>query len=219
MGVSLAGIRGTSWETGPRQATKLAVLAAGRLVARVRTAMAILAVASCLAAAMPAAAANYPLELISPRAVGTSPSSGLAAMPSGHRIFKAYPGLEYNIRAVVIGGAYPFTFALSNAPSGMSINADGTITWPNPTGTTVTPTSDGYRCRRYAGIVIVDDHCDHRLGSNLLTRVTATTRQMEVARRLGGRCAKVHTSGTNADIVYFRTGTYTPAGIGAVERW
>ena len=213
MGVSLAGIRRTSWETGPRQATKLAVLAAGRLVARVHTAMAILAVASCLAAAMPAAAANYPLELIAPRAVGTSPSSGLAAMPSGHRIFKAYPGLEYNIRAVVIGGAYPFTFALSNMPSGMSINADGTISWPNPTGTTATPT------------LTVTDAEGTRVSSSWTITVATTGFKFVDASNGndtsdGSRAApwrtlaKVHTSGTNADIVYFRTGTYTPAGIG-----
>lgn len=79
-------------------------------------------------------AANYPLELVSPRAAGSAPSSGQPAISSVNRIFWAYPGIEYNIRATVIGGAYPYTFSLSNAPSGMTIDErTGTIRWPNPT--------------------------------------------------------------------------------------
>lgn len=87
-------------------------------------------------------AANYPLQLISPRAAGTSPDAGGPAISQNHRIFWAYPGLEYNIRASVIGGAYPFTYTLSNAPAGMTVNpATGTIVWLNPpNGATATPT-------------------------------------------------------------------------------
>jgi hypothetical protein len=85
-------------------------------------------------------AAIYPLELVSPRAAGTSPAAGQPAISPNNRIFWAYPGLEYNIRATVIGGAYPFTFSLSNAPQGMSINnLTGEIRWSNPSGA-ATPT-------------------------------------------------------------------------------
>jgi hypothetical protein len=69
----------------------------------------------------------YTLEItnIGPVADGRSTSN---------RIYWAYPGIDYNIRAAVVGGAYPFTYSLSNAPSGMSIDADtGEITWTNPT--------------------------------------------------------------------------------------
>ena len=94
-----------------------------RLVAVcLRRVQAALVVVGHVITATAAAAANYSLELVSPRAAGTAASAGLAVMPSGHRIFKAYPGLPYNIRAVVTGGAYPFTFSLANAPSGMTIN-------------------------------------------------------------------------------------------------
>lgn len=87
-----------------------------------------------------ASAANYPLQLISPRTAGTSSDVGGPNISSNHRIFWAYPGLEYNIRASVIGGAYPYTFALSNAPAGMTITSTtGTITWTNPTAN-ATPT-------------------------------------------------------------------------------
>lgn len=84
----------------------------------------------------------YPLELAFPRAAGSVPTSGQPAISSNHRIFWAYPGIEYNIRAVVLGGAYPFTFSLSNAPAGMTINATtGEISWPSPKeGAHVTPT-------------------------------------------------------------------------------
>lgn len=93
----------------------------------------ILTVAFALALATPAAAAVYPLELVSPRAAGSSPTAGGPTIGSANRIFRAYPGLEYNIRAVVFGGAYPYTFSLTNAPAGMTIDSrTGTIVWPNP---------------------------------------------------------------------------------------
>lgn len=54
-------------------------------------------------------------------------------MSSNNRIFRAYPGIEYNIRTGVIGGAYPYTFRLSNAPTGMTVNANtGEIKWSSP---------------------------------------------------------------------------------------
>lgn len=95
-----------------------------------------------IAVVEPLHAAIYPLELASPRAAGTSSAVGQPAISSNNRIFWAYPGFEYNVRAAVLGGAYPFTFSLSNAPSGMTINAStGEITWPNPpAGTSATPT-------------------------------------------------------------------------------
>lgn len=87
--------------------------------------------------------ARYPLELVSPREAGTSPSpdDGSPAIPAGHRIFRAYPGLEYNIRAVVLGGSYPFRFELSDAPAGMTIDSrTGEIRWPKPSGEQSRPT-------------------------------------------------------------------------------
>jgi hypothetical protein len=75
-------------------------------------------------------AANMTLEIINIKPAGT----GSPAIPSTNRIFRAYPGIEYNIRAAVIGGLYPYTYSLSIAPSGMTIDSrTGEITWPNPT--------------------------------------------------------------------------------------
>ena len=36
---------------------------------------------------------------------------------------RAYPGIEYNIRPAIKGGAYPYTFDLTEAPEGMKIDA------------------------------------------------------------------------------------------------
>ncbi|MCL4874167.1 right-handed parallel beta-helix repeat-containing protein [bacterium] len=75
----------------------------------------------------PAFAANYPLEIVNIKPAGTG------GMTANNRIFRAYPGIEYNIRAGVIGGLYPYTFSLSSAPSGMTINSStGEISWASP---------------------------------------------------------------------------------------
>lgn len=43
---------------------------------------------------------------------------------------KAYPGIEYNVRMGVVGGKYPYTFSLREAPNGMLINEEtGEISW------------------------------------------------------------------------------------------
>jgi hypothetical protein len=72
----------------------------------------------------------YALEILNIKPAGT----GNPPIPASNRIFHAYPGIEYNIRAAVIGGVYPYTFSLSGAPAGMTINPNtGEISWPNPT--------------------------------------------------------------------------------------
>jgi hypothetical protein len=77
-------------------------------------------------------AASFPLRILHPRAVGTSPDAGAPAIEASHRIYWAYPGIEYNVRATVVGGAYPYRYELTNAPAGMTIDASGTISWPDP---------------------------------------------------------------------------------------
>jgi hypothetical protein len=157
-----------------------------------------------------ALAANYSLELVSPRAAGTSPISGAPAIGAGNRIFKAYPGIEYNIRAVVIGGAYPYTFSLSGAPAGMTIDArTGEIRWPNATGTSVTPTitvtdSEGtVRSSPWtiavttAGFKFVDAANGSALGTGAIGSPFRTISDLYT-----------NTNSNNTDMVYFRNGTY-----------
>ncbi|HEX7011762.1 MAG TPA: Ig domain-containing protein [Steroidobacteraceae bacterium] len=176
----------------------------------VRAALAASALFCALLIAGPALAANYPLELVSPRAVGTAPASGNAAITAGNRIFKAYPGIEYNIRAVVVGGEYPYTFSLSNAPSGMTIDSrTGEITWPNPTGSSVTPTitvRDAEGTVRSSpwtitvtteGFWFVDAVNGSPSGNGTINSPWRTISNM--ANASGPRAG---------DIVYFRNGTY-----------
>ena len=157
---------------------------------------------------------NYELELVSPRAAGTAPSaeSGTPTMPSGHRIFKAYPGIEYNIRAVVIGGAYPYTFSLSNAPAGMTINArTGEISWPNPQAN-AEPT-----------ITVRDMEGTERSSSWAITVTTSGFRFVDSVNgddsNAGTLAApwqtypKVFNTTSASDIIYYRSGSYNHDGL------
>lgn len=92
---------------------------------------------------MTAQAQSYEtLQMLRPVAVGAA-GTGLDAE---NRVYRAYTGIEYNIHADARGGKWPYTYSLSNAPAGMTIEAGpctvigptctaGTITWPSPTGT------------------------------------------------------------------------------------
>jgi hypothetical protein len=82
------------------------------------------------------------MQMLRPVAVGAA-GTGLDAE---NRVYRAYTGIEYNIHADARGGKWPYTYSLSNAPAGMTIEAGpcttigptctaGTITWPSPTGT------------------------------------------------------------------------------------
>lgn len=66
--------------------------------------------------------AHFPLEIIQPQ----------PGLDLRNRFYKAYPGLEYNVRLAVIGGAYPYAFELTAGPTGMSMDARGEITWSDP---------------------------------------------------------------------------------------
>ncbi len=88
-------------------------------------------------------AQTYPtLQLIRPVAPGTF-GVGLDA---NNRVYRAYPGTPYEIHADAVGGRWPYTYSLTNAPTGMTIETGpcvtigqgctaGTITWPNPQAT------------------------------------------------------------------------------------
>lgn len=100
-------------------------------------------VCGVLLIAAPAWAQNhYTLTMIRPKAIGAA-GTGLDA---DSRIYRANSGLTYAIRIEAIGGNWPYTYELSNAPAGMTVEAGpcstngatctaGTITWVNPTST------------------------------------------------------------------------------------
>jgi hypothetical protein len=138
-----------------------------------------------------------------------SPSS---ALPSHHRVRRAYTGLEFSFRASVIGGAYPYTYELSNAPAGMTVNARGVVTWPNPTSTATN-----------VQLIVRDAF----LASTSVTwTVTVGTSGFKFVDAVSGSDAaagtfaapwqtiqKVYNSAAPTDIIYFFEGTYTFAGI------
>lgn len=153
------------------------------------------------------------LELISPIASGT----GTPAMHSGHRIYKAYPGIAYNIRCVVTGGSYPYTFALTNAPSGMTINANtGEINWPSPTtgqsGANPTVTVTDAESTQVQGswtIAVTTSGFKFIDAVNGTALPNGTGTLANPIRTL----ADVKNGGaTFSDILYFRAGNYTLGG-------
>lgn len=176
-------------------------------------------VSSCLLFAItmvfvrPAFAQNhFPLEVTNIKPVGSIPSG----LDADSRIYRAYTGFTYNIRPAVIGGNYPYTFSLSNAPSGMAINANtGEITWSNPQAN-ATPT------------LTVRDASGAQVNSSWT--ITVGTSRFKFIDAVNGRnasnngCSSSCGTGSQAspwrtikdmylnaaadDITYFRAGTY-----------
>lgn len=88
-----------------------------------------------------------PFQIARPVGVGAA-GVGLNA---SNRIYRAYTGIPYQIHADAVGGRWPYSYSLSGAPAGMTIEAGpcdnigprgctaGTITWPSPTTGTTNP--------------------------------------------------------------------------------
>jgi len=155
-------------------------------------------------------AANYPLELTNIRA------AGVKGMDPNHRNFRAYPGIMYNIRAAVVGGAYPYVYSLKTAPEGMTINSQsGEISWPDPqadTAPTITVTdSEGAEVSATWSIKVT------ATGFKFVDAVRGRSAQSGEGGAAAGTgtrdnpwrtlCDVYHAGGPN-DIVYFRSGTY-----------
>ena len=151
----------------------------------------------------PGGTADYPLEIIQPR----------AGLTTENRFYKAYPGIEYNVRLGVIGGLYTtFIFSLPTAPSGMTINSvTGEITWPSPS---VSPDPYNVTAR------VVDSEGSQQ---EVSWTVTVTTAGFKFIDSVSGNdsndgslgapwasMAKIPDSSAG-DFLYFRTGSYSSA--------
>lgn len=165
---------------------------------------ALLAIA--MAGGQPAYAANYPLEIANIR-------SGLGA---NNRIARAYPGIEYNIRAAVVGGAYPYSYLLTNAPSGMTISAQtGLISWPNPQAS-ATPTltvvdSEGTRVSATWTITVTSTgfrFIDGTNGRNAAGNGCSSNCGTGTAANPWRTISDMYYNGASGEFVYFRNGTY-----------
>ena len=157
--------------------------------------------------------ANFPLEITNIKPAGT----GNPAIPSTNRIFRAYPGIEYNIRAAVIGGVYPYTYSLSKAPSGMTINADtGEISWPNPQADsgsitlTVKDSEDTTVTTNWAISVSTNGFLFVNASYSSNETGSITQPYKSLINMLNGT-----NSSNETDIVYFRDGNYQLAAFNA----
>lgn len=159
-------------------------------------------------------AANFPLEIINIKPAGT----GDPAIPSSNRIFRAYPGVEYNIRAAVVGGLYPFSYSLYSGPAGMTIDSStGEISWPNPqsnSGTitlSVTDAENTTATTNWAitvgttGFIFVDS-----------TDVTSTETG-GIDEPYKSISSLLTNTSSMTDIVYFREGNYTFANFNSAN--
>ena len=177
------------------------------------------AFALCIGGAARAAAQHFPLEITSPKPVGPAPNG----LDGNHRVYRAYPGLEYNIRVAVVGGTFPYRFALSGQPAGMIIDAGtGGISWPSPAASatinvSVTDSAGASSQTTWGvtvgtkGFVFVDAARGRDLaGTNGCTAACGTGTVENPWRTL----EDVYKGATGSDIVYLRAGSYSlPPGI------
>lgn len=144
-------------------------------------------------------AADYPLEIIQPQ----------PSLNTFNRFYKAYPGIEYNVRLGVIGGSYPLSYELTTAPSGMAINSStGEITWSNPVGAGSPHTV----------LVTVEDQ--ESTTTTVTWPITVTTSGFKFVDSTVGSSgdgtigspyktlADAHSNAATNDFLYFRGGTY-----------
>jgi Putative Ig domain len=152
-------------------------------------------------------AATYSLQIIAPR----------SGMTVTNRYYKAYPGLDYNVQVSVVGGTYPYTYALSGAPSGMTVDPNsGIIDWPSPAASS----------NPYAVTVNVTDSAGTK--ATVQWPITVTTAGFGFVDAVNGKTVAQGGTGTSSNpwktiadwyntkydsskaglFLYFRAGTY-----------
>lgn len=156
--------------------------------------------------------APHSLEIISPH----------PSFDANHRVFRAYPGWEYNICIACDGGVYPYLYELtSGVPAGMTIDAfTGEITWPNPTSNAtptvrVTDVLGSTTTRSWTIVVSASGfrHMDAVSGSDSNDGILVADGGSGPWQTMN----KLFTSGGATNIAYFDSGTYTFAGISVTE--
>ena len=168
------------------------------------------------------------LQMVRPIATGVA-GTGL---DSHNRVYRAYQGITYTIHADARGGHWPYTYRLSNAPTGMTISAGpcsgdtlvtctaGEITWTNPqaTASDVVVTvrdADGNEVSGTWSVTVsitapgTDGFCfiDSALGND----TTGSGTLASPWATLG----KAKTDCGQYSILYLRTGTYTTPTVAA----
>ena len=147
---------------------------------------------------------NQTLSILNIKPAGT----GTPALSANARIFRAYPGIEYNIRAGVVGGQYPYTFSLSNAPAGMPVSNKGVVSWANPASSASNIT---LRATDQDGDY-VDATWSITVGTSGFIFVDSShtgTEAGSISQPYNSIQDILDLSSHESDIVYFRDGTYT----------
>jgi hypothetical protein len=158
-----------------------------------------------------------------PVAIGTA-GTGLDA---DNRIYRAYQGITYTIHADAVGGSWPYTYSLSNAPSGMTIEAGpcttigptctaGTITWVNPQATasniTVRITDKDGDYVEGTWSVTVSTTAPGTDGFCFINASTGNDSGSGTLNSPWQTLAKAQASCGQSSILYLRGGTYATAG-------
>jgi hypothetical protein len=158
-------------------------------------------------------AANYNLEIIQPQ----------PSLNTANRYYKAYPGIEYNVKVGVFGGTFPFVYSLTTYPSGMTIDAStGVITWSNPTASgsphniTVSVTDDESTTVTRSWTLTVTTTGFYFLDATNGNDASAGAIDTPW-KTIGGMYKNSKTDDTYAGgFLYFRTGTYLTKGTNIV---
>lgn len=154
----------------------------------------------------------FPLEIIQPR----------AGLDTENRFYKAYPGLVYNVRFAVLGGAFPYRYQILTGPSGMTIDARGEINWNDPVTAgaghpvavrvtdavgaqaevawTISVTTDGFRF-----LDAVNGKSDADGGTGSIDNPWRSMRDMYAGNDYDSK----YTSAYAGEFLYWRAGTYS----------
>ena len=152
-------------------------------------------------------AAPYPIEITAPR----------ANLPSTHRMVRAYPGLPFNIRAAVVGGMYPFTYSLNNAPVRDDYQfADGRDELAQPDQQRQ-PDPGCPRRRKVHQVSQTWSISVSTTGFRFVDAVNGSSSGAGPVSSPWRTLLDVQSRGASNEIVYFRSGVYDTAGIPTVN--
>jgi hypothetical protein len=155
----------------------------------------------------------YALELIWPRQAGTTPNTGDPAFPASHRVLWAHSDFPYVIICRPRGGMEPYAWSLSGTvPAGATIDADGKLTIPNPSGamTFTVNLRDAHNTTVSNEYTVTTDNTRFRFFDSVSGNDTTGTGSISAPWR---SLLKIDFPQTNQNqICVFRAGTYSMAG-------
>jgi hypothetical protein len=156
--------------------------------------------------------AVYPLVLVWPRQAGTICESGAPAFPASHRTLWAHSGFAYDVICRPRGGMEPYAWSLTDAPVGATIDTNGRLQIPNPSGSMTFSINlrDALGTTVTNEVTVVTDDTRFRFFDSVSGNDTTGTGTISAPWR---SLVKIDFPQTNANqICVFRAGTYSTAG-------